>query len=419
MEAPVIVWFTKATLGIIVASIVYATTHRNTKNFSVSRFFIISSVALAIALPSVGLSGYTLFNGSISSLIRSSIESVTIKAYPAESLETLPSYGISAFHCAGLAYLLICTILLIGFVVQFIRIVELYFKGNHVYLNGNRIVLHTRNLGPFSFINTIYINPGKMSETQLNHIISHERSHIVLAHSADKLFMELITIIFWFNPAIWYLRRQLTEIHEFQADSHAIALCADLRLYSETILEVSFGQHLTSLMTGLNKSLTLKRLALINGRSNRKREWFLLPILGIAVSVGLLFLISCEHEKPEEQPITTLKSMAEPEEVFYVVEDMPKFQGAETNTFRQYIADNLRYPSEAATKGIQGRVFVRFTVDTKGNVKDINVLKSPDESLSREAIRVVARSNGLWTPGRQRGVEVNVSFTFPIIFVLQ
>jgi TonB family protein len=419
MEAPVIVWFTKATLGIIVAFIVYATTHRNTKNFSVARLFILSSIALAIALPSVGISGYNLFNGSITSLITAGIESVTIKASPAESIDSLSSHGISAFHFAGLAYLLICTILLIRLIVQLIRIGALYFKGDHVYLNGNRIVLHTRNLGPFSFINTIFINPGKISETQLNHIVSHERSHIMLAHSADTLFMELITIFFWFNPAIWYLRRQLTEIHEFQADSHAIAHCADLRLYSETILEVSFGQHLTSLMTGLNKSLTLKRLALINGRSSRKREWVLLPILGLVVCVGLIFLISCEHEKTEEQQVTVLKSMTEPEEVFYVVEDMPKFQGAETNTFRQYIADNLRYPAEAAAKGIQGRVFVQFTVDTKGNVKDINVLKSPDESLSREAIRVVAQSDGLWTPGRQRGIEVNVSFTFPIIFVLQ
>ena len=107
------------------------------------------------------------------------------------------------------------------------------------------------------------------------------------------------------------------------------------------------------------------------------------------------------------------------EEVFYIVEDMPTFNGgAPATEFRKYIAQNLRYPEIAAENGISGRVIVQFAVDKVGTVVDANVVRSVDPALDREAIRVVMTSPK-WTPGKQRGKAVKVLFTFPINFVLQ
>jgi periplasmic protein TonB len=107
------------------------------------------------------------------------------------------------------------------------------------------------------------------------------------------------------------------------------------------------------------------------------------------------------------------------EEVFYIVEDMPKFNGGDPATeFRKYIAQNLRYPEIAAENGISGRVIVQFAVNSTGRVVDAVVVVGVDPALDREALRVVMASP-VWTPGRQRGKEVKVLFTFPINFVLQ
>jgi periplasmic protein TonB len=106
------------------------------------------------------------------------------------------------------------------------------------------------------------------------------------------------------------------------------------------------------------------------------------------------------------------------QEIFYIVEDMPDFQGKGQDGFRQFIAENLRYPQIAAENGIQGRVFVQFVVNADGRVSDATVVRGVDPSLDREAIRVVM-SSPRWTPGRQRGEPVRVAFTFPINFVLQ
>jgi periplasmic protein TonB len=109
---------------------------------------------------------------------------------------------------------------------------------------------------------------------------------------------------------------------------------------------------------------------------------------------------------------------AEEAEIFFIVEDMPDFQGGGQDAFRRFIAENLRYPQIAAENGIQGRVFVQFVVNEDGSVSDAKVVRGVDPSLDREALRVVM-SSPRWTPGRQRGQPVRVAFTFPINFVLQ
>ncbi len=107
------------------------------------------------------------------------------------------------------------------------------------------------------------------------------------------------------------------------------------------------------------------------------------------------------------------------EEVFYIVENMPTFNGGDPATeFRKYIQQNLRYPEIAAENGISGRVIVQFAVNSVGKVVDAVVVMGVDPSLDREALRVVM-SSPPWTPGKQRGKAVKVLFTFPINFVLQ
>lgn len=106
------------------------------------------------------------------------------------------------------------------------------------------------------------------------------------------------------------------------------------------------------------------------------------------------------------------------EEVFVIVEDMPKFRGGDLNDFRIFVQKSLKYPEIAAENGIDGRVFIQFAVNSKGEVVDVNVVRGVDPALDAEAKRVV-KNSPKWVPGKQRGRPVKVQFTFPIVFVLQ
>jgi protein TonB len=114
----------------------------------------------------------------------------------------------------------------------------------------------------------------------------------------------------------------------------------------------------------------------------------------------------------------TEEVIPEEEEVFFIVEEMPSFQGGGEDAFREWIAKNLRYPEIAADNGISGRVYVQFAVNSRGEVCDAVVVRGVDPALDKEALRVVM-SSPRWEPGRQRGRPVKVQFTFPINFILQ
>lgn len=106
------------------------------------------------------------------------------------------------------------------------------------------------------------------------------------------------------------------------------------------------------------------------------------------------------------------------EEVFVIVEDMPKFKGGDINTFREWVQKRVRYPELAAENGIQGRVFITFVVETNGTVSNVTVSRSVDQLLD-EAAKEAVMASPKWEPGMQRGRPVRVRYSIPIIFQLQ
>lgn len=103
---------------------------------------------------------------------------------------------------------------------------------------------------------------------------------------------------------------------------------------------------------------------------------------------------------------------------FALVEEKPRFQGGDANTFSKWVSQNLNYPAEAKLKNETGRVTVQFIVNQDGSVSDVRVLRGVSPSLDEEAVRVVKASPS-WTPGKQRGRDVRVSYQFPVIFQLR
>ncbi len=104
-------------------------------------------------------------------------------------------------------------------------------------------------------------------------------------------------------------------------------------------------------------------------------------------------------------------------EVFFIVDTMPEFPGGET-ALKNYIAEHIKYPSNAHDNGIEGTVYVTFIIDTSGKVVESKIARGVIPALDKEAIRVV-ESLPRWEPGKKNGVKVNVSYTLPVKFKLQ
>ena len=103
---------------------------------------------------------------------------------------------------------------------------------------------------------------------------------------------------------------------------------------------------------------------------------------------------------------------------FQLVEQKPSFNGGDANEFSKWVNSRLVYPEIAKENGVQGRVTLQFTVEADGRVTNVRVLRGVDESLDKEAVRVVS-SSPKWKPGKQRDRAVKVTYTFPVIFQLR
>ena len=102
------------------------------------------------------------------------------------------------------------------------------------------------------------------------------------------------------------------------------------------------------------------------------------------------------------------------EEIFVIVEDSPMPIGG-MSAFYQYVNNNIKYPIQALTLNIEGRVFVQFIVGKDGSLTDITVIRGIGGGCDEEAIRVV-KGAPEWNPGKQRGKPVRVKMVLPIIF---
>ncbi|WP_440422272.1 energy transducer TonB [Prevotella merdae] len=125
-------------------------------------------------------------------------------------------------------------------------------------------------------------------------------------------------------------------------------------------------------------------------------------------------VLKAKEDIPAPEPP---KHVVEETKIFTVVEQMPMFPGGDA-ALMGYLRDNIHYPTVAAENGVQGRVVVGFVVERDGSITDVNILRSVDPSLDREAMRVV-KSMPRWTPGKQNGSAVRVKYQVPVTFRLQ
>ena len=103
------------------------------------------------------------------------------------------------------------------------------------------------------------------------------------------------------------------------------------------------------------------------------------------------------------------------ETIYPITDELPVFGNNGLEAFKEYVQKNLQYPGSAIKSGIEGKVFVKFDVDTVGRVVGSEIIKSIDSLLSKEALRVID-SSPLWIPGKQDGKPVKVTYIMPVIF---
>lgn len=115
-------------------------------------------------------------------------------------------------------------------------------------------------------------------------------------------------------------------------------------------------------------------------------------------------------------PVGPIVEEVDDDRVYDVVEENASFPGGDEECMK-WLQKNIKYPSICQEQSVQGRVIVAFVVNRDGSIVDVKVVRSPDENLSKEAIRVV-KMMPKWKPARQGNKTVRSRFNLPVMFRL-
>ena len=209
------------------------------------------------------------------------VEMATIKMEAPRSIDLRPIvWGI---------YMLGVSISLILMLIQLRRISLLASRGEIIRPSNPRIIRAAENISSFSFFGTIYVGRDS-TDHDVESIIIHECSHIRHNHSAERVAMELLCSLMWWNPFSWIARRHLMEVHEYEADADVLKSGYDVSIYIQTILKSLLG-YSPDIANGLRDSLTQKRFKMMT-RKTSSRYALLRTLAIVPMLAGLLCAFS-------------------------------------------------------------------------------------------------------------------------------
>ncbi len=233
---------------------------------------------------------------------------------------------IALLYWVGFIFCLMTTLL------SFRKMFVLIRSGRKLQQGRYTLILVPSCVSPFSWGRYIILSEEDY-EKYPDEILTHEMMHLKSHHSIDLLFMECILWLHWFNPAIWLLKRELKDIHEYQADKGVLTQGVDATKYQLLLVKKAVGSSLYTLANSFNHSKIKKRITMmLKGKSN---NWARLKLL-LLVPVGLIVLNAFARPEVNRQLETLVQSKDKetpPEEQ----QDMKSFFKTELDSYMKKV----------------------------------------------------------------------------------
>lgn len=453
---PVFVYLIKVNIAIALFLLFYRLFFSNDTLWKTRRIYLLFSILIAFIYPLLSMQQWMTESVAM--------RTVALDYFQLQELVVTPivNNSLNWTTVIVVVYLIIVFVLLLKLLLQLFSILRMAKQSVPAQVQGVSVrILHTE-ITPFSFFSSIYLNPDIHSVEEVRQILLHERTHVQQWHSLDVIIAESICVIFWLNPFSWLLRKEIRQNLEFLADDRVVASGVDSKHYQYHLLQLSCQLPGFDITNKFNISPLKKRIIMMNQpRSSKTTAFKYLLIAPLCFSLVVLsnaetLANSIRELMPVSDPLTakvdddkavkplnainglTVVGYATPtdkksktlvkqvvtssqamdeDEVFVIVDEMPKYVGGDKALF-SYLGTSIRYPVEAQKNGIQGRVICQFVVDTDGKIINPEVVRSVSPELDAEALRVVS-SMPAWLPGRQKEKTVKVKYTLPINFALQ
>ncbi len=385
------------------------------------RFFLLGSLVFATIVP------FTKIKVAKQSILKTSVVTSNQKnnliIIPQNSFTNyvqMPSRSIENFTKESLSpevnqvhwlFIILITIYSIGlalFLFRFvINIIKIFskIKNNLVIKTKTHItVLLNENTPPYSFSNYIFLNKLTYQSKKIpQEVLIHEQTHVKQKHSLDILFIELLQILFWFNPLLPVIKKSIKLNQEFLADQNVLKQRYSITNYQNILFHFTRLNHESIFISSINYSLTKKRLKMMTKRTSHLTAT-LWKLTSIPLVIVLVFLFSTKIEgqrdslnnKKNETKTSLPKSIFKTETPVKAVQTknttiIPKEHKEKQNSVTQYKLLSKKHLTPLANnKGINPKnikklksIYGLMTSNKKKEVTDLPNFKTKSLSASK------------------------------------
>ena len=236
--------------------------------------------------------------------------------------------ALTALFWAGAAFVLVRVVVSILSIVRIVRRGELVREED-----GCKVIVTERDIDPFSWMRYIVLS-RKDWENNRAPILAHEKAHIRYGHSVELLLVDVLSAFQWFNPAIWMLRADLQELHEYEADDAVLRSGANLKEYQYLLIRKAVSKSGYSVANSFNHSILKRRITMMSKTKSPLlrglRVLYVLPLicLGIGLQARTVYVPSDKDSNNSQNPLILLRqSWGEEKEITKAEFDAYQDQG--------------------------------------------------------------------------------------------
>ena len=298
-----IVFILKWTLCLALLTAFYHLFLEKEKMHHFNRFYLLLSVFISAIIPFITFEIEGAAATEIISLPINDKISYTSEVTTGNTLINLEFFLLAV-------YLTISSMLVFRFVSNLFRLLEKAKTNEAVVFRGATLILVDDKILPHSFWNYIFVNKQQYLQNEIEEeLFTHELAHIRQKHTIDVLLLEIIQLLFWFNPVIYWIKKSMQLNHEFLADEHVISSYKNISKYQYLLLEKATWDNTYYLASNLNYSLTKKRLLKMKTK-NSNIAVFIKKLAVIPIMTGLVVVFSTKVEAQQTKKKPVVKEVS-------------------------------------------------------------------------------------------------------------
>ena len=279
--------------------LLYLTLYRRFTFFALNRLYLLAVLVLSMVMPLVKYTqvNYTFVSNLVNDTPLSLKNTNQVNTVPA-SLNTLTINKIiipTKTNKTSNVVLIISSLYILGAVILLAKLLNsllamqrLISRVKLIYKGNTNVVYTTTEVPHSSFFNYIFINQCTTSNADLQKIIYHEMQHYEKLHTIDVLLCEVLKVIFWFNPLVYYYKRSVQEVHEFEVDDEMTKLYAP-HTYAELLVQVATHHGYSLINTFSTSPLKTRLMMLFNPKTYAFKKLSFLLIVPVVATLLIAY----------------------------------------------------------------------------------------------------------------------------------